>query len=529
MMKIYLALALLFTLCLSPSTAYAQPQLVTDFNPGPADGISASNYLGVHLDDTTMVLPVIDAAGGEELGLLKGSELILLKDINPGSAGSRPQHFVHFRGEVYFTAMDSTGAGGIWATDGTELGTRKAIELDGSAARPGGLIVSVNDELFFSHAGQLYRSVDGISVEALLDAVSFREDNGPSSANYRLYQDGIAFFRKPSSMVLQLYAYTGGEVRQLGEDLPSSSGSSYYGLGDVQGGLVFGHRLGFSTDDIHGTFVYRENTNEIERVLEAACPRFLEVSGYGYIGLIPGFAFYRFWANPPQASLLLSSNVLTAIPRTIPSATVAGKTLFWARENSFSNSLVIVDGTSQDIQLVDGSVLGIIYSRMLVYGPYVFFAAEGNTEVFTSIYYVNVEDEFPAIQELYAFEPTFTGLGSERVQLLTNMGGTLYFTALTDDMVGRELYTLETDLVVSTEAPPLIEPSFSLRFFGQEFTIEGAEDRPARVRAYDLSGRLLRTYETRTNAMEPVAEATGLVIYQAEVDGQLVVGKWVQH
>ena len=360
MTKKYLAIALALGLCPLWNTvqAQAQPQLVVDFNPGPADGISASNYVGAHLDDTTMVLPVIDATGGEELGLLRGRELLLLKDINPGSAGSRPQHFVHFRGEVYFTAMDSIGAGGIWATDGTEVGTRKAIELSGSAARPGGLVVSANDELFFTHAGQLYRSVDGNAAEVLLDAVSFREDNGPGSANYRVYQDGIVFFRKPSSTVLQLYAYTSGELRQLGEDLPSSSGSSFYGLGNVQGGLVFGHRLGFSTDDIHGTFVYRENAGVIVRALEAACPRFVEVSGYGHVGLIPGFAFYRFRGCPPYASLLLSSNVPTSMPSPIPSATAAGKTLFWALENSFSNALVLVDGATQDIQFVDGSVLG---------------------------------------------------------------------------------------------------------------------------------------------------------------------------
>lgn len=535
MKKTYTAFALLLGLCLLSSTAHAQPQLVTDFNPGPADGLDRFNLAGAYLDSTAYVMPVIDADGGTELGLLEGGELRLVKDINPGEASSDPQSLVSWRGEVYFTAQDADGFRAIWATDGTEAGTRRAIELGSSnLGRPVGLIVSDADELFFNYDRKLYRSVDGQSAEELLDRVLFRESNGPGSANYAKYLDGVAVFRKFLDTELELYAYTGDSLRQLGQTLLSRFTDREYGLGSIPGGLVFAQGDIFSsgTEPSHGTFIYRASTDEIVEVQDAPRSRFLQAGDAGYIGFKSSDGFHAYRADPPQAVLLFNNSVIGSVVNgsPIPHATAAGKTVFLAQEeNPLNDRMAITDGTPGGTMLLLslGDANGVQWSNVIAYDHYVFFAVGTNNGFRPEILYVDVNAELPIVQPLYRYTESVGGLGT--VQPVCHIGGQLYFSGLGMPEVGRELYALETGfgVISSTHAPA--SPSFSLRFFGQSFTIEGAEDRPARVRAYDLSGRLLRTYETRTNAMEPVAEASGLIIYQAEVDGQLVVGKWVQH
>lgn len=537
MTKKYLAFALALGLCplWNTAQAQAQPQLVVDFNPGPADGLDRFNYAGAYLDSTAYVMPVIDAAAGTELGLLQGGELRLLKDINPGNANSNPGSLVSWRGQVYFTAQDAAGVNAIWATDGTEAGTRRAIELGSSnLGRPMGLLVSDAGDLFFNYDQKLYRSADGESAEALLDWVLFRESNGPGSANYCKYLDGIAFFRKFLDTELELYAYTGDSLRQLGQTLLSRFTDREYGLGRIPGGLVFaqGNIFSSGTEPSHGTFVYRASADEIVEVQDAPRARFLERGGSGHIGYLNNVGFHAYQADPPQATLLFSGNVSGTLTSgdPVPHATAAGKTVFLASEQSPLNSLLaITDGTPAGTMLLPttSTVNGNQWSPFIAYDHYVFFAA-GTFNGFTpEILYVDVNAAVPTVKPLYKYPASVGGLGT--VQPVCHLEGKFFFSGLGDPAVGRELYALETGFGVISSTGAAVEPGFSLRFFGQEFSIEAPHDRPARVRVFDIAGRLLRTYETRTNTMEPTARARGMLIYQAEVDGQLVVRQWVQH
>ena len=89
-----------------------------------------------------MELWIWDAAGGARL----------LKDINPGTAGSWPNSFVHHDGNVFFGA-DRPGARPLWQTDGTSDGTvlvpgteSGGVDDDLEAQSVGGILYFTHDD-----------------------------------------------------------------------------------------------------------------------------------------------------------------------------------------------------------------------------------------------------------------------------------------------------------------------------------------------------------------------------------------------
>ena len=102
-----------------------------------------------------------DSAGAELWktdGTAKGT--MMVKDINPGAAGSTPSAITAFGDSVLFTAEDSAGAVALWKSDGTDLGTVmvKAVEPE-SAGVTGELgaevwfVVSGGSAFFSSSTG----------------------------------------------------------------------------------------------------------------------------------------------------------------------------------------------------------------------------------------------------------------------------------------------------------------------------------------------------------------------------------------
>ena len=61
----------------------------------------------------------------------------LVKDTNPGSAGSDPTNFVTVNDTLFFTANDGVHGNNLWRSDGTSAGTTlvKEIPRDTSASR----------------------------------------------------------------------------------------------------------------------------------------------------------------------------------------------------------------------------------------------------------------------------------------------------------------------------------------------------------------------------------------------------------
>lgn len=517
-MKNALLTAFLFIVSL---ISHAQPVLVADFNPGSASGINEFNYEGHYLGDL-LIFPVVDDNAGLELAVLEEGEMRLLKDINPGAADSNPGSFVSFNGLLYFVANDGQNGSSIWATDGTEEGTFLAIALnDAGPVQASGLIVSAAGELFFTYGGALYKTSDGETVDAILDGVEFLERDGKSSANFTTYGAGIAFLRKAGSNILQLYAYQDSLI-SLGQELMSSFSARAYGLGEVEGGLVFAHDAGFSQEELSGTFVYQAAQDTIVKLPQGLASRFLSLNNERRIAFI-GDKFYSLNADPSQSAILLSGvdpPVNSFEP--IQHATIDGKTVFHADSpfGSFSESIALTGGTAGNTS--QWATSGAPYlSSMATFGQYVFFAAGVQNNFDAKIYYVDTEaGTFHTIYEY----PDNTG-GYKSVQPVGVQNGRLYFASALDGTVGRELYYIETG-IEGLSAATVAGADFEVQFTGPEFVIRSGEARPVQVQVFDVYGRLLRAYDTWTNVAEPVVHANSLLFYVVKMDGQRLVRKW---
>ena len=88
--------------------------------------------------------------------------VILVKDINPGSDSSSPASFIEFNNKVYFGADDGVNGTELWVSDGTAEGTKLAVDIN-----PGSDSSDPRDLIEFN--GKLYFGADnGIDGEELL-------------------------------------------------------------------------------------------------------------------------------------------------------------------------------------------------------------------------------------------------------------------------------------------------------------------------------------------------------------------------
>jgi uncharacterized repeat protein (TIGR01451 family) len=87
-----------------------------------------SNFTAVN---NTLFFTVDDGIHGEELWKNDGGSSVLVKDINPGSVDSGPNNLVESNGTLFFVAN-----GGIWKSDGTELGTQIVADASAFSSAP---------------------------------------------------------------------------------------------------------------------------------------------------------------------------------------------------------------------------------------------------------------------------------------------------------------------------------------------------------------------------------------------------------
>ncbi|MEA2709715.1 MAG: hypothetical protein QOF78_2316, partial [Phycisphaerales bacterium] len=111
----------------------------SDGAPGGAGTVRVKTFAGPTLNllapvNGTLLLAADDGVAGRELWRTDGTEAgtVLLKEINPGSAGSNPAgfsilQFATLNDELYFPA-EQNSVTGLWKSDGTAAGTVKLAD-----------------------------------------------------------------------------------------------------------------------------------------------------------------------------------------------------------------------------------------------------------------------------------------------------------------------------------------------------------------------------------------------------------------
>ncbi len=163
-------IAVVLCVALGPSVSAAvNVRLLHDGLTGPRSG--AAQYAPELILSSGLVYAVRDfpGVGGELWRLDPEWGVRLLRDIRPGEGSSYPNGFVSFRDRTWFWADDGGNGRGIWASDGTERGTRLAIPVwqGGGGNDFGPPPVSGGGSLWYVGPAGLWRS-DGAAEAASL-------------------------------------------------------------------------------------------------------------------------------------------------------------------------------------------------------------------------------------------------------------------------------------------------------------------------------------------------------------------------
>lgn len=136
--------------------------MVKDIATGTAHGAFADQYYKVFPFNNKALFVAETPAEGKELWISDGTTAgtTLVKDINPGSAGSITgfTQFTELNGKVYFRAKTAASGYELWVTDGTDAGTTMVVELNTSTAD------GARDDFQLAFNNQIYfKGTDGTS------------------------------------------------------------------------------------------------------------------------------------------------------------------------------------------------------------------------------------------------------------------------------------------------------------------------------------------------------------------------------
>jgi len=167
--------------------------LVKDINPGsPGSLINSPTDV-----NGTLFFAANDGQTGQELWITDGTDegTQLVKDINP-NGDSTPRELTSFGGVLFFEANDGENGSELWRSDGTESGTQLVADINASGdSDPGDLKVS-NGTLFFAatdtSSGRELWKTDGTEAGTVM--VYDINTEGDSNPSYLSNANGTLFF-----------------------------------------------------------------------------------------------------------------------------------------------------------------------------------------------------------------------------------------------------------------------------------------------------------------------------------------------
>jgi ELWxxDGT repeat protein len=271
--------------------------LVKDINPIMLTDSSNTRFMGavpIPGLGKTLFFSADDGVHGTELWASDGTEAgtRLVKDIYPGPYGSYPSPGIAFGGALYFAAGDAEHGTELWRSDGTEQGTRLVADInpgfDGSFTYDNSTFLEVNGSLFFGaddgiHGRALWKSDGTEAGTVLVAAVDLQ-------SSFTIYRPPIAiggtlyFGAWDAAHGLELWKSDGtaaGTV--LVKDIaPGPAASGPRTFAEIHGKLFF-----TGTDPVHGDEPWVSDGTEAGTFLLK--------------DILPGRSGSRARAVPPQA------------------------------------------------------------------------------------------------------------------------------------------------------------------------------------------------------------------------------------
>jgi ELWxxDGT repeat protein len=410
------------------------PQMVLDINTNtPSSSPSGTVAIG-----STAYFAADDGAHGVELWKSNGttSGTVLVKDINPGGAGSYPTQLTNVNGTLFFTA-----GSGLWRSDGTEGGT---FPLSGVTASN---LTNANGTLFFAgddgtNGNELWKSDGTVAGTTLVKDIYpgvrtdyysyyFQNSSNPSQLTN---VNGTLFFSAEDALGGELWKSDGTEAGTV--PLISHVG---WNMTNLDGTLFFA-----SYDPAHASELWQSDGSSAGTMLvkdininpgASSYPSYVtSVNGKLYFTADDGEHGRELWTSDGSSSGTIQvTDIYGGGGSSTPSnlTNVNGMLYFSANDGVTGGELWRSDGTAagtvpvKDIDL--GSASSSPSNLTNVNGTLFFTANDGT-----------------GVSKLWQSDRTTAGtvvVSNLAASSLTNVNGTLLFSA-DDGTHGQELWKL---------------------------------------------------------------------------------------
>lgn len=491
--------------------------LVQDLNVGMGDAFDEFNYKSAQLG-ADIVFSASNDTEGYEPYVLKNGSLELLKDIAAGMESSAPTEFTVFNNKVYFTAYDPVNGGALWSTDGTSGGTVLVFDpsTESSTERPKGLTVAKNGALYFSYGAQLYKSLGTAATTSVVpggETVEFAENWVYSGVNYTPYGDGIAFISKDNK-ILKLW-FAQDSIVNLGELTCDSYYFDYFGINEVQDGLVFAARSSFDPA-FNGLYHYSPTLNTLLKIPVAGVAgadigRVFKLNEDRVIVLEYSKGFVSVNGTGTNDQVISTSFPGLSQGESLNHTIVGGEwAVFHGSEQGFGYDVISTNGTTNGTSTI-AQPDKPFSSNFITYTNYAIWASGINNGFVPKIWYANPYHGTSGV--LYEHPQGSFSLNS--IIILGVQNQKLYFFSNIDADLGRELYYLPLEITPTQEQEKL--EGYIISNKGREIIISTpGQTQELDVNVYDAAGRLISSRTLQSNNSFFLEEVNGIYFIEAK-------------
>ncbi|MBK9400566.1 MAG: T9SS type A sorting domain-containing protein [Bacteroidetes bacterium] len=441
---------LLFLFLLLNLSVYSQePVLLKDIHP------TSSGASGPYVEfNGEIYFTGFDGVTGLEPWVTDGTEAgtRLLKDIRPGTNSSDPHSLIAVGPKLYFFANDGSAGNEIWSSDGTEFGTNGLSNIfSGSSGQSNTTVITEYDgKAYFPAQGSTGMELYAADASGFITSFDIKPGTASSNPDHLIVSNNKLYFAAdgpPSGSARELWS-TAGTIASLVKDLNPAPFIGSLQFGEFANSFDFNGLLFFTaTDGTNGTELFVSDgttagTNLFADLVPgsaASNPRnFIEFNNHMFFSAGAPGGTYRLWiSDGTSGGTQLFGNINIG---SNPDFTIVGsKMYFFNQVTPTVKELWVTDGTVGGTQLfLNTAPLFNNMSLFTAFNNELYFSATPVGGSGTFLYKVG---EDPATLE--EVKPANSNSTNVSPRNLTVFGERLYYDAVYDNLIGREVYYIE--------------------------------------------------------------------------------------